>query len=755
MSANNQLNHLPLQAIPPNLIGIASALRFGIGNQRDDILDLRPDTACRNAVAMVRYASPTLERSILILAPFAILGYGIYTYVWKGLDLKEVINYVRSRFIASVTVPAKYALHDQVLTWMAKNDVGVDARSATVHWAGAVTTVAPPVGSEFPIDFGAYPRPTSWSKALYPYPTAGNVPAQSKSTSLSYIPAIGSTSFSFNGHSLWVQRDNPTQEEVLDSSGRSKGRTKSREADLTISCYSIFDGLDPVQDFLEHVNELNAVKNDSQVRIHRLSKYVAEGETWDPKIITRPIRKLDSVSMEEHKKQSLVDDIKTYLSPESKSWYANRGIPWRRGYLFYGPPGTGKTSFCTALAGHFDLDLYILPLSNPQISDDVLEMCFDALPPRCLVLLEDIDSAGIGRETTIKPKKKKKSKKTGLLPYAPVTTRRGVTLAGLLNTIDGPVSHEGRVLVMSSNSPDNLDAAMLRPGRIDRKVLFGNASSEVVKQLFLHIYAEAPQEATATEDSPKHDLPALAKEFADSIPEDKLTPAEIQNYLLEIREDPVGAVQNAQSWAEGVIETKSSGRNVEKFKDQVGAEENTPTKVNGGSHTNGIPEAWKAMLKANPNGNPYAASDGASAANAYPMSSFRLFPEADYSPFSSLSNGTANVSPTSKDLPVSSDTSQKNGISASWIDINGKSGNGTDGAGQSEEANDENDEEEAKVEEEEEEDDDEEDESDSDDDEQEQAQLQSQRIRAARATRKATRSLAQMRMNLERTCPSY
>ncbi|KAF2172178.1 hypothetical protein M409DRAFT_31761, partial [Zasmidium cellare ATCC 36951] len=260
------------------------------------------------------------------------------------------------------------------------------------------------------------------------------------------------------------------------------------------------------------------------------------------RVITRPARKLDSVSIEEHKKQDLVEDIKTYLSHESKSWYANRGIPWRRGYLFYGPPGTGKTSFCTALAGHFEMPLYILSLSNSNINDFALEMCFDALPTRCLVLLEDVDSAGIERV-----KKERKSSKPGVM-MGPIP-QKGVTLAGLLNTIDGPVSHEGRVLVMTSNSPDNLDTALLRPGRVDKKVLFGNASNEVTAQLFLHIFAETPSEKTDQKEASQHDLPALAKQFASFIPDDKLTPAEIQNYLLEMREDPVAAVNSAAKWS--------------------------------------------------------------------------------------------------------------------------------------------------------------------------------------------------------------
>jgi chaperone BCS1 len=46
---------------------------------------------------------------------------------------------------------------------------------------------------------------------------------------------------------------------------------------------------------------------------------------------------------------NIYEDVKNFL--ESPSWYVERGIPYRRGYLLHGPPGTGKSSFIQALAG--------------------------------------------------------------------------------------------------------------------------------------------------------------------------------------------------------------------------------------------------------------------------------------------------------------------------------------------------------------------------------------------------------------------
>jgi chaperone BCS1 len=52
-------------------------------------------------------------------------------------------------------------------------------------------------------------------------------------------------------------------------------------------------------------------------------------------------RPIDSVVLEEGLKERILDDIRGFIS--SRTWYLDRGIPYRRGYLLHGPPGTGKS----------------------------------------------------------------------------------------------------------------------------------------------------------------------------------------------------------------------------------------------------------------------------------------------------------------------------------------------------------------------------------------------------------------------------
>ena len=56
---------------------------------------------------------------------------------------------------------------------------------------------------------------------------------------------------------------------------------------------------------------------------------------WDAGI-TRPSRNLNAVTLDSNIKDDLIKDVETYLSPATRRYYVNRGIPWRRGLLFYG-----------------------------------------------------------------------------------------------------------------------------------------------------------------------------------------------------------------------------------------------------------------------------------------------------------------------------------------------------------------------------------------------------------------------------------
>lgn len=117
-----------------------------------------------------------------------------------------------------------------------------------------------------------------------------------------------------------------------------------------------------------------------------------------------------------------------------------------------------------------------------------------------------------------------------------------ITLSGLLNVIDGVGSEEGRLFFATTNYVDRLDDALLRPGRIDRKIEYHLATAEQASAIFLRFFP--------AEMYPDHSMEELAMEFARKVPNNEFSTAELQGYLLGNKKDPVGSVARISEWVE-------------------------------------------------------------------------------------------------------------------------------------------------------------------------------------------------------------
>ena len=201
-------------------------------------------------------------------------------------------------------------------------------------------------------------------------------------------------------------------------------------------------------------------------------------------------------------------------------------------------------------------------LASGDISDGSLHRLFLGLPRKCVVVIEDIDSAGIGREqgptsqappgNPPMPPDYSAMLSGGVPPPPPPADpyarrkRNTVTLSGLLNAIDGNASQEGRLLIMTSNNPDALDAALTRPGRIDRKVYFGNMSKTAGKSIFLRLIGRSAlaHDAAFT----MAEIEQYANDFSNKVPANTFTPAQVQNFLQGCRSDPLKAICDIDAW---------------------------------------------------------------------------------------------------------------------------------------------------------------------------------------------------------------
>lgn len=398
-----------------------------------------------------------------------------------------------------------------------------------------------------------------------------------KKKALSYTPSFGSHYFWYRGRLLLFRRTSNREQNSY--------MLVSEREEISLCCF----GRDPwiLKELLLEARQQYIEKDEQKTLIYRgTTKSGSTDPQWQ-RCLARAQRPFSTVILNEKVKRDLIDDVSDYLSPTTQRWYSNRGIPYRRGYLLYGPPGTGKSSLSLALAGFFKMRIYMVSLSSITASEENLSTLFAELPRRCVVLLEDIDTAGL-THTREENKNQNQNQPTGasdeMVPGQLTTGNDNnnnnnqspgrLSLSGLLNILDGVASQEGRVLIMTTNHLEKLDKALIRPGRVDMIVNFGLADREMTAAIFHAIFAylEGDNAPTSEKDIPLDPearktlaeekakeraaddarVEALSQQFAAKVPAHEFSPAELQGFLMKNKRDAQAAVDNVEEWVEQV-----------------------------------------------------------------------------------------------------------------------------------------------------------------------------------------------------------
>lgn len=197
--------------------------------------------------------------------------------------------------------------------------------------------------------------------------------------------------------------------------------------------------------------------------------YTHSSDYWDS--YSMSVRDLDSVYLPDKQLEDILSDFDTFFASRSK--YSSLGIPWRRTLLLEGPPGSGKSTLVQALSSHFNIPIYYLN-AGKVVESAARELLYSVQSP-CIILMEDIDSipaAKIRKETKTTVKKEKGE---GILSLSP---------SELLNLLDGIIATENRIVIMTTNHPEMLDPAILRPGRTDRVFHIGYARTEELQKFY-------------------------------------------------------------------------------------------------------------------------------------------------------------------------------------------------------------------------------------------------------------------------------
>ena len=253
--------------------------------------------------------------------------------------------------------------------------------------------------------------------------------------------------------------------------------------------------------------------------------------------ITFPLiisKSFDNIFLPE--KNTLQNDLDFFIN--NKQWYNKKGIQYSFGILLKGEPGTGKTSVIKAIAKYTNRHIIDIPLNKVKTQKELLNIFkensngmiyssneneYKKIPrSNCILVFEDIDCVCdlvLSREFkkeiidyTSNSKKdtykknniensEKKNNQNDIIEYVKVDTddnkstvikkfneEKDITLSSLLNVLDGILESNGIIYVITTNYPEKIDKALLRPGRINFTIDFKKSDYHTIKEMLEYFY---------------------------------------------------------------------------------------------------------------------------------------------------------------------------------------------------------------------------------------------------------------------------
>ncbi len=332
----------------------------------------------------------------------------------------DLYQWVKRRVTIEVEVLNSDRLFDHVTLWLDSHPYSKKSRRLTAT-----------VSKSRNNDDGIMPTPNS---------------SRDENISVVLSPAPGNHLLSYKGKYIWMIRHRS------DGSPSAMHSKLMREESYTLTMTGRNQNI--VRELLSEIVRFASKPSD------KIQMYVSRRDYWAGGGFIVP-RSLNSVVLPDGLAESVVEDVRRFL--KSEDWYRDVGIPYHRGYQLHGIPGSGKTSLVMALAGEMHMNLYLLNVAGTGMDDEMLASLMDDVPSNSIVLMEDVDC-------TFPDRDKEKGEK-------------GITLSGLLNVLDGARSREGCIVFMTTNKVESLDAALLRPGRVDLSIEFGYATVDQVMKM--------------------------------------------------------------------------------------------------------------------------------------------------------------------------------------------------------------------------------------------------------------------------------
>lgn len=249
----------------------------------------------------------------------------------------------------------------------------------------------------------------------------------------------------------------------------------------TTMCFRIRNtqrNIDNLFDFMKMLKKKSVKLSENNVQ----SEYKRICERGSATGGTRPVRSFNDVFIPDEQQQKIVSAINDFIA--KRKWYKDHHIPYHFGIMLHGEPGTGKSSIIQAIINLVKCHVLYIPT---QYLMDAIETNhwienYSDIPK--FIIIEDVDAAAVSKD------RNKFRFMDAESNDERTKAKNAYDISALLNFMDGFDNPENVIYILTTNHLEDLDPALVRPGRIDLMLEIGYLNHETFDKFTFYHYGK-------------------------------------------------------------------------------------------------------------------------------------------------------------------------------------------------------------------------------------------------------------------------